>query len=147
MVNLKQGDIIKLDFNPQSGHEQAEYRPTLVVSNEVFHQKTNLVIVCPISNTSNNFPLHVKLDNRTANTVSVLCQRIKSLDIASISFLIDLSSILSLTKRVSFFFKINNNFLTHIFLILPNSLLVHHLKHKYHIRTLQKNRYFPYREL
>ena len=83
MVNLKQGDIIKLDFNPQSGHEQAGFRPALVVSNEVFHQKTNLVIVCPISNTLNNFPLHVKLDSRTTTTGSVLCQHIKSLDVIS----------------------------------------------------------------
>lgn len=83
MVRLKQGDIIKLDFNLQSGHKQAGYRPALVVSNEVFHQKTNLVIVCPISNTPNDFPLHVKLDNRTTTTGSVLCQHIKSLDVVS----------------------------------------------------------------
>ena len=70
---VKQGDIIKLNFNPQS----------LVVSNEVFHQKTNLVIVCPISNTPNSFPLHVRLDSRTITTGSVLCQHIKSLDIVS----------------------------------------------------------------
>ena len=86
MVRLKQGDIIKLDFNPQSGHEQAGYRPALVVSNEVFHQKTNLVIVCPISNTPNDFPLHVKLDDRTTTTGSVLCQHIKSLDVVSRSY-------------------------------------------------------------
>ena len=72
MVKLQQGDIIKLNFNPQSGHEQAGYRPALVVSNEIFHQKTNLVIVCPISNTSNKFPLHVQLDNRTITTGSIL---------------------------------------------------------------------------
>lgn len=83
MVNLKQGDIIKLNFNPQSGHEQAGYRPALVVSNEVFHQKTNLVIVCPISNTLNDFPLHIKLDSRTTTTGSILCQHIKSLDVVS----------------------------------------------------------------
>lgn len=83
MVILRQGDIIKLNFNPQSGHEQAGYRPALVVSNDVFHQKTNLVIVCPISNTTNDFPLHVKLDNRTSTTGSVLCQHIKSLDVVS----------------------------------------------------------------
>ncbi|MDE5770109.1 MAG: type II toxin-antitoxin system PemK/MazF family toxin [Ruminococcus sp.] len=83
MVNLKQGDIIKLNFNPQSGHEQAGYRPALVVSNEVFHQKTNLVIVCPISNTLNDFPLHIKLDTRTTTTGSILCQHIKSLDVVS----------------------------------------------------------------
>lgn len=86
MVRLKQGDIIKLNFNPQAGHEQAGYRPALVVSNEVFHQKTNLVIVCPISNTSNDFPLHVKLDDRTSTTGSILCQHIKSLDVVSRSY-------------------------------------------------------------
>lgn len=83
MVRLKQGDIIKLNFNPQSGHEQAGYRPALVISNDIFHQKTNLVIVCPISNTLNVFPLHVKLDSRTTTTGSVLCQHIKSLDVVS----------------------------------------------------------------
>lgn len=86
MVRLKQGDIIKINFNPQSGHEQAGYRPALVVSNEVFHQKTNLVIVCPISNTSNDFPLHIKLDNRTSTTGSILCQHVKSLDAVSRGF-------------------------------------------------------------
>lgn len=83
MVKLKQGDIIKLNFTPQSGHEQAGYRPALVVSNEIFNQKTNLVIVCPISNTMNKFPLHVQLDNRTTTTGSILCQHIKSLDVVS----------------------------------------------------------------
>lgn len=83
MVRLKQGDIIKLNFDPQSGHEQAGYRPALVVSNDVYNQKTNLVIVCPISNTPNNFPLHVKLDSRTATTGSILCQHIKALDAVS----------------------------------------------------------------
>ncbi len=78
MVKLKQGDIIKLNFNPQAG-----YRPALVVSNDVFHQKTNLVIVCPISNTSNDFPLHVRLDERSVTTGIILCQHIKSLDVVS----------------------------------------------------------------
>ena len=31
---VKQGDVIKLDFNPQAGHEQADYRPVLVISND-----------------------------------------------------------------------------------------------------------------
>lgn len=36
MVKVKQGDIIKINFNPQSGHEQAGYRTALIISNEVF---------------------------------------------------------------------------------------------------------------
>lgn len=78
---VKQGDIIKVSFDPQSGHEQAGYRPALVVSNDIFNTNTNLVLVCPISNTKSNFPLHIPLDNRTQTTGSILCQHIRSLDI------------------------------------------------------------------
>lgn len=83
---VKQGDIIKINFNPQSGHEQAGYRPALVVSNNIINQNTNIAIVCPISNTKNEFrtfPLHIALDDRTKTTGSVLCQHIKALDIKS----------------------------------------------------------------
>ncbi len=83
---VKQGDIIKLDFNPQSGHEQAGYRPALVVSNDFFNAKTNLTIVCPITNTKKPFPLHVLLDDRTETTGVILCEQIKALDLAARSF-------------------------------------------------------------
>ena len=81
MVN--QGDIIKIDFDPQSGHEQKESRPALVISNNFFNEKTKLAIVCPITNTDRSFPLHVKLDERTKTTGVVLCEHIRSLDINS----------------------------------------------------------------
>lgn len=78
---VKQGDIIKIDFNPQAGHEQGGYRPAVVISNDFFNSKTNLTIVCPITNTSNNFPLHIPLDSRTQTTGFVLCEHIKALDL------------------------------------------------------------------
>ena len=78
---VKQGDIIKVNFNPQAGHEQAGYRPALVISNDFFNQKANLTIVCPITNTSNRFPLHVPLDSRTVTTGVVLCEHVKALDL------------------------------------------------------------------
>lgn len=83
---VKQGDIIKIDLNPQVGHEQSGYRPALVISNNVFNQKTNLAIVCPITNTDNGFPLHVPLDGRTKTTGFILCEHIKALDILSRSY-------------------------------------------------------------
>ena len=73
---VKQGDIIKVNFNPQAGHEQAGYRPALVISNDFFNQKANLTIVCPITNTSNRFPLHIPLDSRTVTTGVVLCEHV-----------------------------------------------------------------------
>lgn len=83
---VKQGEIIKVSFNPQSGHEQAGYRPAVVVSNDVFNSKTNLVLVCPITNTYNKFPLHVPLDGRTETTGVILCEHIRALDIGSRGF-------------------------------------------------------------
>ena len=75
---VKQGAIIKVDFNPQAGHEQAGYRPALVISNDFFNQKANLTIVCPITNTSNRFPLHLPLDSRTVPTGVDLCEHAKA---------------------------------------------------------------------
>lgn len=77
---LSQGDIIDLDFNPQTGHEQAGRRPALVISNAAFHRYTGLAILCPITNQKKDFPLHVKLDNRTRTSGEILCEHIKSLD-------------------------------------------------------------------
>lgn len=80
---VKQGDIIKVSFDPQRGHEQAGYRPALVVSNDFFNTKTRLALVCPITNTNNRFPLHVPLDDRTATTGVILCEHLRTLDLNS----------------------------------------------------------------
>ena len=80
---VKQGTIIKINFNPQAGHEQAGYRPAVVISNNVFNEKTKLSIVCPITNTNNHFPLHIPLDERTKTSGVILCEHIKSLNLNS----------------------------------------------------------------
>ena len=83
---VKQGTIIKINFNPQSGHEQAGYRPAVVISNNVFNEKAKLSIVCPITNTNNYFPLHISLDNRTKTTGVILCEHIRALDLNSMKY-------------------------------------------------------------
>ncbi|MCL2170567.1 MAG: type II toxin-antitoxin system PemK/MazF family toxin [Defluviitaleaceae bacterium] len=80
---VKQGDIIWVNFDPQSGREQAGHRPAVVVSNDLFIAKTQMAIVCPITNTNNSFPLHIKLDSRTATTGFILCEHVKSMDLTS----------------------------------------------------------------
>ena len=37
---LNQGDIIWIDFNPSVGHEQANYRPAVVVSKRQFNKNS-----------------------------------------------------------------------------------------------------------
>ena len=78
---VKQGDIIKINFNPNKGHEQAGYRPALVVSNNIYNNQTKMAIVCPITNTIKGFPLHIELDNRVETTGAILCEHVRAMDI------------------------------------------------------------------
>ena len=80
---VKQGDIIKVNFDPQQGLEQAGFRPALVISNDEFIKRTKLAIVCPITNTNYSFPLHIPLDGRTTTTGVVLCEHLRTLDLTA----------------------------------------------------------------
>lgn len=75
------GDVIFLDFNPSSGHEQNGHRPAIVVSNFDFNKATEMAIVCPITNTINKRPYRVLLPEEMKTTGIVLCEQVKSLDI------------------------------------------------------------------
>lgn len=79
----KQGDILLLDFDPQTGHEQKGRKPAFVASNNTFNHFTKIAIVCPITNTARDFPLHVPLDERTKTTGVIMCEQAKSLDISA----------------------------------------------------------------
>lgn len=60
--NLKQGDIIFVNFEPSKGHEQQGKRPALVVSNNDFNRIAGAMIkLVPISTTNHPFPLHIPL--------------------------------------------------------------------------------------
>ncbi len=81
MYNPEQGDIVFLDLSPQSGHERAGRRPGVVISNEQFSIRTKFAVVCPITNTSSKFPLHIPLDHRTKTTGVILTEHMKCLDV------------------------------------------------------------------
>lgn len=77
------GEFIALTFDPQSGHEQKGRRPALVVSNTLFNQRTGLAMVCPITNTDRNFPLHLAVPAECSLTGFVMVEQIKSIDYSS----------------------------------------------------------------
>jgi mRNA interferase MazF len=79
----RQGDLVALDFDPQSGHEQKGRRPALVVSKSAFNKATGLAICCPITNTDRGIPFHVPISGRTSLTGFVMCEQVKSLDFRS----------------------------------------------------------------
>lgn len=76
----KQGDIVFLDFNPTKGHEQREFRPAIVISNNVFNENTKMVIVCPITSNDKEFPTHYVLEDTQEIHGAVLCEHIRSID-------------------------------------------------------------------
>ena len=76
-----QGDIVYLDFDPQSGHEQKGRRPALVVSNDVMNRLCTLTMVCPVTHTDRGSPLHVPLDGRTRTDGFILCDQVRMLDL------------------------------------------------------------------
>ena len=79
----KKGDIVIVDFDPQTGHEQKGRRPALVISNDDYHTKTKFLIACPITNTRSGFPTHVLLDDKTHTTGEIMCEQVRSLDISA----------------------------------------------------------------
>jgi len=76
----KKGDFVALTFDPQSGHEQKGRRPALVISNDLFNQKTGLAFVCPITNTDRKIPFHLKVPETCLLTGFVMVDQMKSVD-------------------------------------------------------------------
>ncbi|MFH2220051.1 MAG: type II toxin-antitoxin system PemK/MazF family toxin [Pseudomonadota bacterium] len=76
----KQGDLITITFDPQSGHEQKGRRPAFVVSKDLFNQSTGLAIVCPVTKTERAFPFHVPLPEDSKLTGFIMVEQVKSVD-------------------------------------------------------------------
>jgi len=86
----KRQDFVWVNFTPQAGaegrggapsleHEQAGHRPALVISHDLFNQKTGLVFVCPITNHPPRNKFQVPLEGLPV-TGSVMADQLKSLD-------------------------------------------------------------------
>jgi mRNA interferase MazF len=72
------GDIVWLNFTRQAGHEQAGHRPALVVSPAEYNDKTRLMICCPMTTQSKNYPFEVMVAGAPPSVV--LADQVKSLD-------------------------------------------------------------------
>jgi mRNA interferase MazF len=59
----ERNDLIWLDFEPQKGKEIGKYRPALVLSSRNYHQKTGLLICCPISSSARGHLTEVPINN------------------------------------------------------------------------------------
>jgi len=75
----ERGDIVWLNFTPQTGHEQYGKRPAVVLSPQLYNKKTGLALFCPMTTKQKGYPFEVKIKTEKINGV-VLSDQIKSLD-------------------------------------------------------------------
>jgi mRNA interferase MazF len=74
------GHVIKVDLNPSSGHEEAGWRPAVVLSPLAYNGKSGLAIVVPVTNQVKGYPFEVRLPAEMKTTGVVLADAIRSLD-------------------------------------------------------------------
>jgi mRNA interferase MazF len=72
--------VIRLDFTPHKGHEQAGRRPALVLSPTDYNRTVGLAVVCPITNQKKGYPWEVEIPPNPRVSGVVLADQLKSLD-------------------------------------------------------------------
>jgi len=76
----KASDVVWLEFDPQTGHEQAGTRPALVLSPAEYNAKTGTMVCCPITNQIKGYPFEVLIRDNPKVTGAILADQVKHLD-------------------------------------------------------------------
>ena len=65
MARILRGEIYWADLSPTRGHEQAGERPVLVISHDIFNERSGTVIALPITSQSQRvgLPLAMKVES------------------------------------------------------------------------------------
>jgi mRNA interferase MazF len=74
------GDVVWLNHDPQTGHEQAGHRPTLVLSPKAYNAATGLMLCCPVTSQVKDYPFEVELIGVKGVKGVVLSDQLRSLD-------------------------------------------------------------------
>ena len=74
------GDTVWIDFDPQTGSEQAGRRPAVVLSPLSYNRTVGLALLCPITSRVKGYPFEVALPPGLPVRGVVLADQIKSLD-------------------------------------------------------------------
>jgi len=63
MARILRGDILWADLNPARGHEQAGLRPVVIISHDVFNERSGTVIAMALTSQPQRagFPLTLEL--------------------------------------------------------------------------------------
>jgi len=72
------GDIVWIDFDPQSGHEQSGHRPAVVLSPSAYNTRAGLIVCCPTTTRIKGYPFEVRLSGQPESVA--LADQVKSFD-------------------------------------------------------------------
>ena len=82
-MTASRGEIWMADLNPVRGHEQAGFRPCLIVSVDLFnHGPAELLVVLPITSKDKQIPFHIPIDPQQSGLdvrSYVKCEDIRSI--------------------------------------------------------------------
>jgi mRNA interferase MazF len=76
----ERGDIVRVNFDPQSGHEQAGRRPAIILSPVTYNKRVGLALLCPITSRIKGYPFEVSIPKGFATTGVILADQLKSFD-------------------------------------------------------------------
>jgi mRNA interferase MazF len=103
MARILRGEIRWADLNPVRGHEQAGLRPVLILSHEIFNEKSGTVIAVAITSQPQKagFPLTLELKSPTLPKKSWLkISQIRTLSIERIGKVIGKASLEELNQAI-----------------------------------------------
>ena len=83
---LRQGDIIRIDFNPSLGHEPKKVRPAIVVSSDRFNRRSSTTVLVPVTSNDNGHPFHVEIDAGSGTYGFACVEQMKALDVEARRF-------------------------------------------------------------
>jgi mRNA interferase MazF len=74
------GDVILVSFDPTLGHEQAGFRPAVVLSPAIYNKASALCLVCPITTKIKGYPFEVALEGTKKTSGVALADQVRSID-------------------------------------------------------------------
>jgi len=76
----ERGNLVWIDFDPQSGREQAGRRPALVLTPSAYNRLVGLAVFCPVTNQAKGYPFETALPPGLRVQGVVLADHVRSLD-------------------------------------------------------------------
>ena len=73
------GDFVWIEFDPQQGREQRGRRPALVLTPRRYNRRSELCVLCPITNRQKGYPFEVTIPAGQPVAGVVLSDQVKSL--------------------------------------------------------------------